>query len=236
MTGGSTAAAHCGFEDIQLQVGDRVQLEMVGDPGRPRYFTTLIGYVGAVSVLVSTPVRGDSPIAVMEGDRVLVRAFSGRDAFAFESTVIRSSRSPFAYLHLAYPGQVRRVPIRGAFRVRADLPATALNAARDPEGTPRAGVLSDLSVTGAQFDSDQAFGGGGEKWRLFFRFTLAPAGYEVRLSADAVVQSCRKVEDGRAGTDVYRHGLRFEGMRSTEALLLQSFVQQVMLDDRSRLA
>jgi hypothetical protein len=33
---------------------------------------------------------------------------------------------------------------------------------------------------------------------------------------------------------VFTHGVRFAKLRSTEGLLLQSYIQQVLLDDRSR--
>jgi c-di-GMP-binding flagellar brake protein YcgR len=225
----------CNFESIGLQVGDRVQLELLADSLQTRHLTSLIGYVKGQSVLVRTPMVMNLPIQVSENEPLLIRAFSGRSAFAFESSVIRVGRSPYPYLHLAYPQQVRTVTVRGAMRVRSELAATSINLKRDPAGTPQPGIIADLSVTGAQLDSQQELGSIGDRLQLFFNFTLAPAGYEVKLSPEVTVQSCRKVNDGRTGKNFYRHGLHFENMHTTESLLVQSFIQQVMLEDRSRL-
>ena len=234
-TSPSNTADTCSFEDIQLQIGDRVQIETQSDGKRTRHFTSLIGYVKGESVLVQTPIIQNLPLSIREAEPVLVRAFSGRSAFAFETTVAKVSRSPFPYLHLSFPGEVRTVVIRGALRVRADLAGTAINLARNPGGVPQLCTIADLSVSGAQLDSPSAIGSAGERLQIFFKFTLAPAGYEVKLSPEAVVQSCRKMSDEKTGADLFRHGLHFESVRTTESLLVQSFIQQVMLNDRSRL-
>lgn len=231
----SSTADICSFEDIQLQIGDRVQLETQSDGTRTRHFTSLIGYAKDASVLVHTPMVQNFPLPVREAESILVRAFSGRSAFAFETAVTKTSRSPFPYLHLAFPNVVRTVVIRGALRVRSDLTGTAVNLARNPGGVPQPCTIADLSVSGAQLDSPSAIGSAGERLQVFFKFTLAPAGYEVKLSPEAMVQSCRKMLDEKTGADFFRHGLHFEGVRTTESLLVQSFIQQVMLSDRSRL-
>jgi archaeosine-15-forming tRNA-guanine transglycosylase len=48
------------------------------------------------------------------------------------------------------------------------------------------------------------------------------------------IQSVRKTRRERRPEEVFTHGVRFAKLRSTEGLLLQSYVQQVLLDDRSR--
>lgn len=239
MTAPSRSSANssdiCSFEDIQLQIGDRIQLEPLSESTRTRHFTSLIGYVKDASVLLRTPMVRDLPIPVREAEPMLVRAFSGRSAFAFETIAVKVSRSPFPYLHLSYPLEVRTVVIRGALRIRSDLPGTVVNLARNPGGVPQPCKIADLSVSGAQLDSPDAIGSTGERLKVFFKFTLAPAGYEVKLSPEALVQSCRKMQDDKTGAEFFRHGLHFDGVHTTESLLVQSFIQQVMLSDRSRL-
>jgi hypothetical protein len=44
----------------------------------------------------------------------------------------------------------------------------------------------------------------------------------------------RKVKKGKSTTEVFSHGVRFSRLHATEALLLQSYIQQVLLSDRSR--
>ncbi len=226
----------CSFEQMHLQTGDRLQLEMLSDPARTHHFTTLIGYVPELSVLVRTPsVRGES-IAVRDGETVLVRAFSGRSVYAFETTVQRVCLSPLSYLHLAYPKLVRANPIRGAERVRVELRGTAVNLEEDPHGIPVGCTFGDLSLTGAQLECGQSLGNKGSRLQVFFAFKLEPQGYEVKLTPEAEIQSARRRSDPQGGVEIYSYGVRFGRMHATESLLLQSYIQQLLLNDRSRIA
>jgi hypothetical protein len=195
----------CSFEAAQLHVGERLQLELVADGSRSHYYTTLIGFVPGHSVLIRTPMVQNLPVPVPEGADVLVRAFSGRHAFTMESRVDRVCRSPYPYMHLAYPAQVQQTIIRGALRVRVALLETELSL-----GEP------------------------GEKFRLAFKFVVQPNNYEVKLATSAQIQSVRKIKKGNGQEELFSHGVRFNKLHATEGLLLQSYIQQVLLSDRSR--
>ena len=225
----------CSFEQMQLQIGDRLQLEILSDAKRTHHFTTLIGHVLGLSVLVRTPSVGGEPIAVRDGEAVLVRAFSGRSVYAFETTVQRVCLSPFSYLHLAYPELVRANPIRSAERVRVELHGTAVSLQQDPRGIPLGCSFGDLSLTGAQLECAQNLGDKGGRLQVFFGFKLEPQGYDVKLTPEAEIQSARKRADPQ-GAEIYSYGIRFGRMHTTESLLLQSYIQQVLFSDRSRIA
>jgi c-di-GMP-binding flagellar brake protein YcgR len=226
----------CSFEQMQLQTGDRLQLEVLSDAARTHHFTTLIGYLPGLSVLVRTPSVHGEPIAVRDGEAMLVRAFSGRSVYAFETTVQRVCLSPFSYLHLSYPKLVRANPIRGAERVRVELRGTALNPQLDPRGIPVGCTIGDLSLTGAQLESTQSLGDKGSRLQVFFAFKLEPQGYEVKLTPEVEIQSARRRNDSQGAGDIYSYGVRFGRMHATESLLLQSYIQQILLNDRSRIA
>ena len=219
---------------MQLHVGDRLQLELLTDSTRSHYYTTLIGYVPAHSVLLRTPQVQNLPVPVREGEPVLVRTFSGRHAYTFESTVGRVCRTPYPYLHLAYPTQVQQTLIRGALRVRVNLTATALNAARQGETLPSALTIADLSISGALLEAEKSLGEAGETLELAFKFLVQPNNYEVKLATPVSIKSVRKMRRERRLDEVFTHGVRFAKLRPTEGLLLQSYIQQVLLDDRSR--
>ena len=224
----------CSLESMQLHVGDRLQLELLTDSTRSHYYTTLIGYVSGHSVLLRTPQVQNLPIPVREGEPVLVRTFSGRHAYTFESRVDRVCRTPYPYLHLAYPAQVQQTLIRGALRVRVNLTATAVNAARQAEAVPSALTIADLSISGALLEAEKSLGEVGETLELAFKFLVQPNNYEVKLATQMEIQSVRKTRRERRLDEVFTHGVRFAKLRSTEALLLQSYIQQVLLDDRTR--
>ena len=217
-----------------MQVGERLQLELGTDPARNHYYTTLIGFVPGHSILVRTPLVQNLPIPVPEGVSVLVRAFSGRHAFTLESRVDRVCRSPYPYMHLAYPSQVQQTLIRGALRVRIALPGVVFNSTQADDASPHTVLLSDLSVSGAQLETQASLGDPGEEFGLTFKFLVQPNNYEVKLTNSVRIQSVRKVRIGKGPEEVFSHGVRFNKLHATEGLLLQSYIQQVLLSDRSR--
>jgi len=224
----------CSFESMQLHVGERLQLELLVENARKSYYTTLIGFVPGHSVLVRTPHEQNLPIPVPEGAAVLVRTFSGRHAFTLQSRIDRVCRSPYPYLHLAYPGQVQQTLIRGALRVRVALPGIVSGLDEQADGPSRAVVISDLSVSGAQLETEDSLGESGEKLGLVFKFVVQPNNYEVKLATSAQIQSMRKITKGKGPAESVSHGVRFGKLHATEGLLLQSYIQQVLLSDRSR--
>jgi Flagellar protein YcgR len=224
----------CSFESMQLNVGERLQLELMAGDARKHYYTTLIGFVPGHSVLVRTPLEQNLPIPLPEGAGVLVRTFSGRHAFTLESRIDRVCRSPYPYMHLAYPAQVRQTLIRGELRVRVMLPGIVSGANEQSDEAARAVVLSDLSVSGALLETDLNLGQSGTKLGLVFKFVVQPNNYEVKLATSAQIQSMRKIRRGRGPEELFSHGVRFGKLHATEGLLLQSYIQQVLLSDRSR--
>jgi c-di-GMP-binding flagellar brake protein YcgR len=224
---------HCSFEEMQLRSGDRLQLELATDGTPVHHFTTVIGYVPQVSVLVRTPSVGGLPVELRVSETVVVRAFSGRSIYAFTTRVLAACQAPIAYVHLAFPETVRVNRIRGAERVRVELPSTAVNLQRDPHTTPVPCTITDLSVTGAQLECTRDLSEKGQRLQLFFNFKLEPNGYEVKLKPESIVQSARHYREG-GDADLHSYGVRFSGLHATESLLLQSYIQQVLLNDRTR--
>lgn len=219
---------------MQLHVGDRLQMELLTDSTRSHYYTTLIGYVPGHSVLARTPMMQNLPVPIREGTPVLIRTFSGRHAYTFESKVLRVCRSPYPYLHLAHPVRVQQTQIRGALRVRVNLTGTATNPARQGAALPTPTLIADLSISGALLEADKSMGEVGETLELAFKFMVQPNNYEVKLAAPVEIQSVRKTRRERKLDEIFTHGVRFAKLHATEALLLQSYIQQVLLADRSR--
>lgn len=219
---------------MQLHVGERLQLELTADAARTHYFTTLIGFVPGHSVLIRTPMVQNLPLPLPEGAGVLIRTFSGRHAFTFESRIDRACRSPYPYIHLAYPAQIQQTLIRGALRVRVALPGIASDPDERAGDTTRAVVISDLSVSGAQLETESSLGQTGEKFGLAFKFVVQPNNYEVKLATSVQIQNVRKIRNGKSPDQLFSHGVRFGKLHATEGLLLQSYIQQVLLSDRSR--
>ena len=119
-------------------------------------------------------------------------------------------------------------------RVRVALPGTVSNPNEKTDYAPCAVVISDLSVSGAQLETQSGLGETGDKFGLVFKFVVQPDNYEVKLATSAQLQSVRKFRKGSRFEEVFSHGVRFGKLHATEGLLLQSYIQQVLLVDRSR--
>ena len=118
--------------------------------------------------------------------------------------------------------------------MRVALPGVVSNPNESVDESSRAAVLSDLSVSGAQVETELSLGEAGEKFGLAFKFVVQPNNYEVKLTTSAQIQSVRKIRQGKGPAELFSHGVRFNKLHATEGLLLQSYVQQVLLSDRSR--
>lgn len=225
------------FDDMHLQAGERVQIELRVGAEQQRLLTTLVGYADGESVLIRTPLANGLPLTLAEGEKVVVRAFSGQTAFAFTSTIQRVCTSPFAYVHLSYPSTVRGAMIRDALRVRANLAAQVTNLRLGVEARPVPAILSDISTAGASLDAYEPLGKEGDVLSLAFTFYIKPHDYDVNLRITAAIQTRREQEEADpSGRNIIRHGVRFQGLHASEIILLQNLVYQLMVDDHHNIA
>lgn len=209
------------LEDIRLSIGDKVQIENASDGSK--HFVSLIGYAKGHSVIVSTPAQGDRVYFFREGQPFVVRLFAGRGVFAFSATVLRAANTPFPYLHLSYPPEVRGFLLRDAERARVRLIASATG----KRVGPVAGVIDDLSPSGARFLARVALGGKGDPLQLKFRIELS--GREDLLAVRAIIRALSERTD-EGGTQI-EHGLQFDGLTPGQQTTLEAFVYRQLLDE-----
>jgi len=110
-----------------------------------------VQYIGAVdgqSVMVTQPQRGKQPVMIDRGERVTVKLVSRRSVLTFHTTVARVCSSPFPYLHLAWPRDVSRVPLRKHPRINTNIAGTA-----ELRGRSSPVRISNLSLDGARLDA-----------------------------------------------------------------------------------
>jgi hypothetical protein len=226
-------AALRSFEDLGLGPGDRLQFDLrsVGRKGRS-YSTSLIGYVPGTSVLVRTPLSQGFPLAVVPGDVLDVQIFSGRHSCSFGTQVLRLCRAPVHYLHLAYPEKITCMLIRDAMRVRVNLPGVAMGEDLDAAHNVVPVTVADLSISGAQVGTTRSIGRAGDSVQLAFKFFVQPNDYLVKFNTRAIIQNLKT--NSHHAKDALRYGLRFDSIHPTEGVLLQSYLHQAMLADRSR--
>lgn len=229
--GGSGAAdaepgRECGFNEMGLRVGDRLQVQLPPQFKGEKVIVRVIGFVDGVSLLVTAPVLAGRAVPLLEEDRLLVRFFSGRHAYSFVSYVERVCRRPLDYLHLSYPGRLHAVAVRKARRARAQLFAgVRCGAAAEPVPA----LIRDLSVSGAGLLACRDLGQPGDTLQVSFTLRLEDGTRSV--DAGAVVRSAYR--DAASGK--LHSGVEFADLADDVRLAIRSFVLERLYRDPSSL-
>ncbi len=211
------------FTAVSLQVGDMLQMQLSGENDQ-RYGVRLIGFLEKKSVLVTPPVSNDSIILMRAGQSVVMRCFSGRNAYAFTSSVLRVCSTPYPYLHLTYPIEVRGMKIRKSTRVRANVIGSVWRDDQPEKRFPCS--IDDISFSGAQVNCALPLGGMGDALRLYLR--VSNQGATAYVSPLALIKRCSETEspDGRK----YSYGVEFHNLDQTESFALQVLVYQHLFE------
>ena len=215
----------CSFDEMKLQVGSRLEIQRIPPGLNPRLFSRVIGYAPGESLLVRTPMQHKLPADLFEGDKVYVRVFSDTRAFGFASSVQRLCIAPFLYMHLTVPDEVQCVEIRHGRR----LPIKLLAQARVAGGEWQPVLMLDLGEGGSQIETMHVLGEAGAPVELRFGFPLPHFEQEVTLSVPGKLHpgEAQQREDGLRD---YRYGVEFDALGGNEALLLQNFLFNLLLD------
>lgn len=219
------------FEDLRLQVDHRLQIELPDPNMGEHFYTRLLGYLKGSSLIVKLPTAWNGKVPISESDTVTVRGFSGRIAYAFSSDILKIRYAPYPYCHLSFPTTIQGAEIRKAVRVKVNFPARLVNPRLNADNAIDA-TISDLSAMGVQVDSTDIPGIAGDTVSLAFRFWLQPNDYEVNFNASGIIQSALPNEDATG----WQCGIRFQGMRATEAILLQHLLYEYLIEKRANIA
>lgn len=216
------------FDAMNLRVGDRLQVQPPARVSSERCPVRLIGYLQDMSLLITTPVTANSVrLQMMEGDSLVMRFFSGQNAFGFACDVQRACKLPYSYLHIAFPAKIQGTVIRKAARVKTKIIAKVRN---DKDSTnEHTGVISNLSANGALLDARRTVAESGDAMKLTFKLKLH--NIETELSLMAVVRAAFDDENlKQSGASLSHFGLQFVDLSPNDQMLLQSMVYQNMIE------
>lgn len=209
---------------IKLAIGDTVQLQDVSSD-KQRTFVKLIGYTSKRSVLVSHPRQDDKLSFIKEGQGFLVRGFAGTKTYEFNTNVIHVCLSPYPYLHLAYPAQVKTTNMRSSVRIKLRLVCSIESAAT---GLKVPAVIEDMSISGARIHCSKAFGVVGDSVTIGLRMQVS--GETQVFLVSAVIRNVREEADSQTGEKVIMHGMEFVQSQGMDLTLLQNFIYKSMLE------
>lgn len=213
------------LEESRLQIGDLVSLQPIAGEGTLRYSIKLIGMSKDRSVLVSTPMIDGHYLLLKEGQGFILRGFSGKSAYAFATQILKSVNTPYPYLHLSYPREIKSLVVRKGSRADVNVICAIVDAG-DPRRTA-AGSIINISAGGALLVSRDAFGAIGQT--LIVKFKTMINGIEALLELKGVVRAVN-VDPGADAALPHRIGIQFTDITPQDSIPLLAYVYQELLE------
>lgn len=225
---------HFTFDDMKLKVEDRLQLEPPAQLTRERFLVKVIGFLRGVSLLVTTPIAVNGlRLQLLEGETVVMRLFSGQNAFGFACTIQRTIKVPYEYLHLSFPDSIQGIVIRKAPRVKTSIIAAVQDSKHGAEEQVSA-LISDISANGASLDAKQPLGNKGDILNLAFRVHLH--NIDAYLSVKGIIRAVLGGDIVDASPPGFtRHGIEFQELQPNDSVVLQSMIYQQMIENPHKL-
>lgn len=205
------------FKDINLQIGTRLQMTLQHGPV---YYTEFIGYVEGEYLIVKIPFENGLSIQVQLDEQVTMRIFAGVEVFTLICKIKTIFKAPYYYMHLSFPTDIKSVALRGAVRAKVKLPAQV---------NGKAGVIIDISATGAGIIAGNMLGQLNEEALITFDFPIKPSNQIAHIDVHATIRSVQhvpgKVKDA---PPKFSHGVSFHELDLTSQVMLLNLVYESM--------
>lgn len=210
----------------KLIPGTRIKLEFDNRKDE-RYTAYIIGHSIGQSITITAPISLDNKVVLVRQDQVVtVRYFVDTVACGFESKVIKVCNTPYPYLHLSYPSDIRCDELRKEKRVNTRLNATW--SGRFDQKTIRGrGEILDLSVHGLSLSSVDKLGSVGDKVDIMA--TLPVGKIERLFTTSAIIRSVRDVEQGEENTS-YVYGMELNNILEDDYILISAYVNGELIN------
>ena len=219
------------FDDMRLKVEDRLQLEPTFLLSHERFTVRVIGYRKGGSIIVTAPIGANGlRVPLSEKEKVIIRSFSGQNAFAFVSTILRINNISFDYLHLSIPDTIQGIKIRKVTRVRSNIITTVQNSKHDAKEQISA-IIADICADGVSLMSKLSLGDKGDTLHLAFRAHVHNV--EALLSVNGIIRTMSHDDVSANSTKPvsFHYGIEFQDLQSNESVILQSMIYQQMIEN-----
>jgi c-di-GMP-binding flagellar brake protein YcgR len=219
------------FEQMNLQVGGRIQFITHRTIKPIQHFSSVIGWIKDEYMIVKTPFENGAAIALTEGDKLTIRVFSGINVCSFAATVLRIFARPLSYVHLSFPTSIQGTSLRAAMRVRVDIPAQVTTA------TGSSSVfLVNLSVSGALIESPKPLVESETTVGLSFYLIAQPGNRQVRINPNATIRNINTVKPASADKpEVFTYGVQFVDLDPVHYTMLQNLTYEALIADRQKI-
>ena len=219
------------FEQMNLQVGGRIQFITHRTIKPIQHFSTIIGWVKDEYLIVKVPFESNAPISINEGDKLTIRVFSGVNVCSFSCMVQRVFPRPLFYAHLTFPRSIQGTSLRAAMRVKVDIPAQVTT----PSGATSV-FLVNLSVSGALIESSKQLPDGDAQVGLSFYLIAQPGNRQVRVNPTATIRNINVVKPATSDKqEVFTYGLQFIDLDPIHYTMLQNLTYEALIADRQKI-
>ncbi len=210
------------FKDMNLQVGMRLQMALQHGSKKPIFYTELIGYVDGEYLIVKTSFENGLSVQMQVDEPVTLRILSGVDVFTLTCKVKTIFRGPHYYMHLSFPTDIKAIALRGAVRAKVNLTVNV-------NGVDGAGVISDISVTGAAIIADKALGELNKEALISFDFPIKPSSQNAHIETSVTIRSIQQVPSKKNDAPPrFSHGISFHELELTSQVMLLNLVYESM--------
>lgn len=207
------------LDEVRWNIGDTLWLQFADDASQ-RYAVSLVGCLPNRSILVTAPQKEGKQLFVRDGQPFVVRALTGRRAYAFAAQLLKYQQTPFVYLHLSLPKEIRSTVIRQATRVAVGAEGyLALDGAN-----PLPASVIDLSLGGASLVATSLSGKVAAQKGVVgqLRFVAAVADQQLSLDLRVVLRAVESLGEA----DFHQYGVEFSGLSVRDKLVLAAYVYQ----------
>lgn len=218
------------FNDMKLKPEDRLQLQPPAQLANERFLVKVIGFLKGGSLLVTAPITSNGlRLQIREGEKVVMRSFSGQNAFGFACKIERVCKIPYEYLHLSIPDVVQGIVVRKAPRIKTRIIASVQNTRLGNTGEQVSALISNISANGLALDAKRPLGSKGDTLNLTFRVRLHQV--DAFLSAKGLICAVLGDDSGNAPKNgLIRHGIEFQDLQPNDSVILQSMIYQQMIE------
>lgn len=204
------------FAEMHLKVGDKIPIAIPRGAKGERVLGKVIGWIEGGSILITLPQKIIMAGLVKEGEHLLLRAFTGKSAFAFSTNILKIEHFPYTYLHLSFPKKIEAVVVRSSFRHGVCLPVTiAIDGKADITGN-----ILNIGMTGVRIGTAEPLQNE-DPIRLTMQFELHDV--PVSLELHAQVRSSKSVSDEN-GAMRHEYGMEFQNLQPNDRLILGSLL------------
>ncbi|ARN74906.1 flagellar brake protein [Oceanicoccus sagamiensis] len=208
------------FEDLSLSPGASVQVLVVGNDHQSYSLDTVyIGSLSLHSVIVAMPSK-HTEVIWRSGMNVAMTVVVPTGVATFKTRIDAIGERPYSYMHLAYPHQVKFREVRGAARVKVELPAEVANLSGHAQPSHFKSHVLDISVTGLKLATDTNIGKVGDE--LTIHIAMHFAGEERHLSIKGVIRARLGTVAGHEYSNIF--GVQFLPLADEQRILLHAFV------------